>query len=145
VFTRVYDWGKASCVVEKKSSLYGYAMKAEVEANIAERKHVTPKLFYVFGLHGSWNLLEVIKKKHLYLKAGHLAYSISILAGQILKEEWDRDFFPDPMCFTGFDLKLKDLKDKHSETRLSILDVLMQLTSHPFNFRVPNRCFCNAL
>jgi hypothetical protein len=36
VYTRVCDWGMASCVVENKSSFYGYQMKAKMEANIAE-------------------------------------------------------------------------------------------------------------
>jgi hypothetical protein len=60
----------------------------------------------------------------LYSKATDV-YSVSILASQIWKEEWDRELLPDEMIFRGFELKLKDFKDKDSETRLSILDVLI--------------------
>jgi serine/threonine protein kinase len=52
VCIRVCDWGMASCVVEKKSSLYGYAIKPKMEANIVEQKYVAPNLFYVFGSQG---------------------------------------------------------------------------------------------
>jgi serine/threonine protein kinase len=49
VYIGMCDLGMASCVVENKSLFYGYQMKAEMEANIAERKHVELELFYVFG------------------------------------------------------------------------------------------------
>ena len=52
VYIRVCDWGMASCIVEKKSSFYGYAIKTKMEANIVEHKHVAPNLFYVFGSQG---------------------------------------------------------------------------------------------
>jgi RIO-like serine/threonine protein kinase len=45
VYIGVYDWGMASRVVENKSSLYTYATKAKMEANIAKEKNVAPKLF----------------------------------------------------------------------------------------------------
>jgi serine/threonine protein kinase len=48
VYIGVCDLGMASRVKEKKSSFYGYQMKAEMEANIAQRKQVVPELFYVF-------------------------------------------------------------------------------------------------
>jgi hypothetical protein len=57
----------ANYVEENKSSFYGYQTKAEMEANIAKRKHVALELFYDFGPQGSQNSLEVMKKKHLYL------------------------------------------------------------------------------
>jgi hypothetical protein len=79
----------ASRIKEKKSSCYGYQTKEEMEANIAQQKHKAPKLFYVFGPKGSRNSLEVMKKKHLYLKAAD-AYSVDVLASLIWKEEWDR-------------------------------------------------------
>ena len=58
VYIGMCDWGLASCVVENAPSLYDYAAKAEMEANIAKRKHMAPELFYVFGPHGSRNSLE---------------------------------------------------------------------------------------
>jgi hypothetical protein len=33
----------ANCIVGNKSSLYSYAMKAEMETSIAERKYMAPK------------------------------------------------------------------------------------------------------
>jgi serine/threonine protein kinase len=92
VYIGVYDWGMANRVKEKKSSFYGYETKAEMEANIAERKHVVPELFYVFGPKDSQNSLEVMKKKHLYSKAIDV-YSIGMLVSQIWKEEWDSTSF----------------------------------------------------
>jgi serine/threonine protein kinase len=80
------DWGMANIVEEEKSSLYTYQTKAEIEAYIAEWKHVAPELFYVFGPKDSWNSLEVMQKKHLYLKAAD-AYSIGVLVSQIWREE----------------------------------------------------------
>jgi hypothetical protein len=82
VYIGVCDWGIASHVKEKKSSFYGYQTKAEMEANIAQRKHVAPELFYVFRPHGSRNLLAVMKKKHLYSKAVD-AYLVGVLASLI--------------------------------------------------------------
>jgi serine/threonine protein kinase len=49
VYIEACDWGMASRVEEEASLLYGYQTKVEMEANIAERKHVAPELFYVFG------------------------------------------------------------------------------------------------
>jgi hypothetical protein len=69
--------------------------------------------------------LEVMKKKHLYLKAAD-AYSVGVLASQIWEEEWNRDLLSDKMIFHGFELKLKGLKDKDPKTRLSISNVLTQ-------------------
>jgi hypothetical protein len=40
VYIGVCDWVMASRVVENKASIYGYQMKAEMEANIAKWKHV---------------------------------------------------------------------------------------------------------
>jgi hypothetical protein len=96
----------ASHVVENKSTFYGYKKKAEMEANIAEWKHEVPELYYVFGPQGSWNLLEVMKKKHLYLKAVD-AYSLAVLVRQIWKKEWDKKLLSKAMLFHGFELKLK--------------------------------------
>jgi hypothetical protein len=48
VYIGRYNWGLASRVVENAPSLCNYATKAEMQANIIERKHVAPKLFYVF-------------------------------------------------------------------------------------------------
>jgi serine/threonine protein kinase len=78
------DWNMANRVEEKKSSFYGYETKAEMEANIAKRKHVAPELFYVFGPKGSRTLLKIMKKKHLYSKATD-AYSFGMLASQKLE------------------------------------------------------------
>jgi hypothetical protein len=130
----------ANRVEVEKSSLYGYQTKAEMEANIAERKHLAPELFYVFGPKGSRNSLEVMQKKHLNSKAAN-AYSIGVLASQIWKEEWDRELLPDEMIFDGFELKLKGLKDKDPETRLSISDVLIRFKTNPFKFQMPEYCF----
>jgi hypothetical protein len=125
----------ASRVKEKKSSFYSYDMKAEMEANIAQRKHVVPELFYVFGTQGSRNLLEVMKKKHLYSKAAD-AYSVGVLASLIWKEEGDRMLLPEATVFHGFELKLRGLQDKDLETRLSISDVLTQFKSPPFKMEM---------
>jgi hypothetical protein len=110
VYIGVCDWGMASHVKEKKTSLYGYQKKKEMVANIAQRKHMAPKLFYVFGFEGSWNSLEVMQKKHLYSKATD-AYSVSVLASLIWKEKWDRTLLPDTTVFHGFELKLRGLQD----------------------------------
>jgi hypothetical protein len=83
----------ASRVKENKASLYGYQKKEEMVANIAQRKHVAPELFYVFGPEGSRTLLEVMQKKHLYTKATD-AYSVGVLASLIWKEEWTERYFP---------------------------------------------------
>jgi hypothetical protein len=48
-------------------------------ANIAQRKHVAPELFYAFGPKSSRTSLEVMQKKHLYTKAAD-AYSVGVLA-----------------------------------------------------------------
>jgi hypothetical protein len=64
-----------------------------------------------------------MKTKHLYSKAVD-AYSFGVLASQIWREEWERDLLPGKMIFHGFELKLKGLKDKDLESRLSISDVL---------------------
>jgi hypothetical protein len=85
-----------------------------------------------------------MKKKHLYSKATD-AYLFGMVARQIWKKAWNRDFLLDAMRFTGFKLKLKGLQDKHPKTGLSILDVLMRLTSHPFNLKMPNCCFRNEI
>jgi hypothetical protein len=111
-----------------------------MEANIVEWKHVALELFYVFGPKDSRNLLEVMKKKHLYSKAAD-AYSVGVLASQIWKKEWDRDLLPDEMIFHGFELKLKGLKDKDLETRLPISDVLTRFEIDPFKFAMPECCF----
>jgi serine/threonine protein kinase len=140
VYIRVCDWGMASRVKEKKASLYGYQKKEEMVANIAQRKHVAPELFYVFGLEGSRNSLEVMQKKHLYTKAAD-AYSISVLASLIWKEEWDRTLLPNTTVFHGFELKLRGLQDKDPQIRLSISDVLRRFTSAPFNMVMPECCF----
>jgi hypothetical protein len=132
----VYDWGMASCVKEKKASFYGSQKTEEMVANIAQQKHVAPELFYFFGPEDSWNSLEIVKKKHLYLKAAD-AYSIGVLASQIWKEEWDRSLLKDTTIFHGFELKLRGLQDKDPQTRLSISDVLRQFTSAPFNMVMP--------
>jgi hypothetical protein len=108
-----------------------------MEANIVQRKHVAPELFYFFGPQSS---LEVIKKKHLYLKTTN-AYSVRMLASQIWKEEWDMKLLPDAMDFHGFELKLKGLQDKDPKTKLSISDVLTQFTSHPFKIKMLDCCF----
>ena len=50
-----------------------------------------------------------------------------------------------PMRFIGFDLKLKGLKAKDPETRLLILDVLMQMKSHLYSLRVPDSYFHSAI
>jgi hypothetical protein len=42
------DRGMASRVVKNKSLFYGYQTKAEMEANIVERKYMALELFYVF-------------------------------------------------------------------------------------------------
>jgi hypothetical protein len=110
VYSGVYNWDLANRVVENTPSLYGYAAKVEMEANIAESKHVVPKLFYVFGPQDLQNLLESMKKKHLYPKVAD-AYSISVLARQIWKEIWNREVFPNTMRFIAFDLKLNSLTD----------------------------------
>jgi serine/threonine protein kinase len=60
VYIGMCNWGMANRFEEEKSSFYGYQTKAEMEANIAERKHVAPELFYVFGPKGLQKLLEVI-------------------------------------------------------------------------------------
>jgi hypothetical protein len=78
LYNGVCNWDMASRVVENKSSFYGYQTKAEVEENIAQRKHVAPKLVYVLGSQDSQNSLEVIKMNHLYSKATD-AYSVGIL------------------------------------------------------------------
>jgi hypothetical protein len=109
-------------------------------ANIAQRKHVAPELFYVFGPKDSRTSLEVIKKKHLYTKATD-AYSVGMLASLIWKEEWDKMLLPDATVFYGFELKLRGLQDKDPQTRLSILDVLRRFTSAPFNMVMPECCF----
>jgi serine/threonine protein kinase len=136
MYIGVCDWSMANCFEEEKSLLYGYQTKAEMEANIAERKHVAPELFYVFRPKGSWNSLDVMKKKHLYSKAAD-AYSVGILASQIWREEWDRELLPDKMIFHSLELKLKGLKDKDPETRLSISDVLTRFKTDPFKFEMP--------
>jgi hypothetical protein len=136
VYIGMCDWGMANRVEEEKSSLYGYQTKAEMEANITEQKHVAPELFYVFGPKGSRNSLEVMQKKHLYSKAAD-AYSVGVLASQIWREEWDRELLLDEMIFCGFELKLKGLKDKDPETRLSISDVLTWFKTNPFKFQMP--------
>jgi hypothetical protein len=115
-----------------------------MEANIVERKYVVSELFYVFGPLGSRNSLEVMKKKHLYSKAAD-AYLFGVLARQIWKEAWDRDFLPNIMHFTDFELKLKGLQDKDSKTRLSILDALTQLMLHLFNLKFLDCCFRNEI
>jgi hypothetical protein len=69
------------------------------------------------------------------------AYSVGILASQIWREEWDRELLPDEMIFRGFELKLKGLKDKDPETRLSISDVLTQFKTDLFKFQMPECCF----
>jgi hypothetical protein len=130
----------ASRVEEEKSSFYGYQTKAKMEANITKQKHVVPELIYVFGPKGLRNSLEVMQKKHLYSKVAD-AYSIGVLASQIWREEWDRDLLPNEMIFRGFELKLKGLKDKDPETRLSILDVLIQFQTNPFKLEMPECCF----
>jgi hypothetical protein len=79
-------------------------------------------------------------KKHLYSKAAD-AYSVGLLASQIWKEEWNRELLPDEMIFHGFELKLKGLKDKDLETRLSILDVLTWFKTNPFKLEMPECCF----
>jgi serine/threonine protein kinase len=84
VYIGVCDWSMASRIKKKKASLYGYQKKEEMVANIAQRKHVAPELFYVFGPEGSQNSLEVMQKKHLYSKAAD-AYSIGVLASLIWK------------------------------------------------------------
>jgi serine/threonine protein kinase len=140
VYIGMCDWGMASCVKEKKASLYGYQKKEEMVPNIAQRKHVAPELFYVFGPEGSWNSLEVMQKKHLYSKAMD-AYSVGVLASLIWKEEWDRMLLPDATVFHGFELKLRGLQDKDPQTRLSILDVLRRFTSAPFNMVMLECCF----
>ena len=66
------------------------------------------ELFYVFRPEGSWNSLEVMKKKHLYSKAVD-AYSIGVLASLIWKEEWDKSLLKDATIFNGFELKLRGL------------------------------------
>jgi serine/threonine protein kinase len=119
VYIGVCDWGMASRVKKKKESLYGYQKKEEMVANIAQRKHVAPELFYVFGPKGSQTSLEVMQKKHLYTKAAD-AYSVGVLASLIWKEEWDRTLLPDATIFHGFELKLRGLQDKDPQTRLSI-------------------------
>jgi hypothetical protein len=111
MYIGVYDWGMASRLKEKKASLYGYQKKEEMVANIAQRKHVAPKLFYVFGPEGSRNSLEVIQKKHLYSKATD-AYSVGMLASLIWKEEWNKTLLPVATVFHGFELKLRGLQDK---------------------------------
>jgi hypothetical protein len=130
----------ANSVEEEKSSFYGYQAKAEMEANIAEQKHVALELFYVFGPKGSWNSLQVMQKKHLYLKAAD-AYSVGVLVSQIWREEWDREFLPNKMIFHGFELKLKGLKDKDPDIRLSISNVLTRFKTDPFKFEMPECCF----
>jgi serine/threonine protein kinase len=144
VYIRMCDWGLANHIVENAQSLYDYATKAEIEANIAKRKHVAPKLFYVFGPHDSRNSLESMWKKHLYSKAVD-AYSIGALAREIWKEEGDKKVLSDAMRFTAFDLKLNNLINKDLETRSSISDVMMRLTSSPYSLRVPECCFCHAI
>jgi hypothetical protein len=140
VYIGVCDYGMASYVEEEKSSLYGYQTKAEMEANIAERKHVALELFYVFGPKGLRNSLEVMQKKHLYSKAAY-AYLVGVLASQIWREEWNRELLSDEMIFRGFELKLKGLKDKDPETRLSFSDVLTRFKTGPFKFQMPKCCF----
>jgi hypothetical protein len=76
----------------------------------------------------------------LYSKAAN-AYSIGVLASQIWREEWDRELLPDEMIFHGFELKLKGLKDKDPETRLSISNVLIWLKIDPFKFQMPECYF----
>jgi hypothetical protein len=140
VYIGVCDWGMAGCVEEEKSSLYGYQTKAEMEANIAERKHVAPELFYVFRPKGLRNSLEAMQQKHLYSKAAD-AYSVGVLASQIWREKWNKELLPDEMIFHGFELKLKGLKDKDPETRFSILDVLTRFKTDPFKFQMLECCF----
>jgi hypothetical protein len=111
-----------------------------MEANIVEYKHVVQELFYVFGPQGLQNLLEVMKKKQLYLKVVD-AYFVGVLASQISKEDWNREFLRDAMVFHGFELKLKGFQDKNPETRLSISDVLTWFTTDPFKFEMPKYCF----
>jgi serine/threonine protein kinase len=111
IYIGVCDWGMASHVKEKKASLYGYQKKEEMVANIAQRKHVAPELFYVFRPEDSRTSLEVMQKKHLYTKAAD-AYSIGVLASLIWKEEWDRTLPSNATVFHGFELKLRGLQDK---------------------------------
>jgi hypothetical protein len=80
-------------------------------ANIAQRKHVAPKLFYVFGPEGSRTSLDIMQKKYFYTKAAD-AYSMGVLASLIWKEEWNRTLLPDATVFHGFELKLRGLQDK---------------------------------
>jgi hypothetical protein len=144
VYIGVCDWGMASRVKEKKASLYGYQKKEEMVANIAQRKHVAPELFYVFGPKDSRTSLEVMQKTHLYTKAAD-AYSVGVLASLIWREEWDRKLLPDATVFHGFELKLRGLQDKDPQTRLSIADVLKRFASAPFNMVMPDCCFRNEI
>ena len=130
----------ASCVKEMQPSLYGYQKKEEMEANIAQRKHVAPELFYLFGAPDSPNSLEIMKKKHSYTKATD-AYSVGVLATKIWNKECDKTLLPDSTIRGGFDLKLAGLRDKDPQTRLSIQDVLRRFTSPPFNMVMPECCF----
>ena len=111
VYIGVCDLGMANCVKEKKASLYGYQKKEEMVANIEQRKHVAPELFYVFRPEGSRNSLKVMQKKHLYTKATD-AYSVGIFANCIWNEEWDNTLLPDSMIFGSFLLKLAGFQDK---------------------------------
>jgi hypothetical protein len=140
VYIGVCDWGMASRVKENVASLYGYQKKEEMEANIAQRKHVAPELFYLFGAKDSLNSLEIMKKKHLYTKATD-AYSVGVLATKIWNKECDKTLLPNSTIRDGFGLKLAGLRDKDPQTRLSIQDVLRRLTSPPFNMVMPECCF----
>jgi hypothetical protein len=49
------------------------------------------------------------------------------------------------MIFHGFELKLKGLKDKDPQTRLSISDVLTRFKTDPFKSQMPDCCFCKEI
>ena len=140
MYIGVCGWGMASHIVEKKFIILWLSNKSWDGGKYHRTETRGTWVVLCFWALGSRNLSKVMKKKHLYLKAAD-AYSISILASQIWKKEWDRELLPDAMVFYGFELKLKGLYDKDPKIRLSILDVFMWFTSNPFKPKMPKCCF----
>ncbi len=140
VYIGVCDWGLASRVVEKATSLYGYQTVAELERNRRGRFHVAPELFYVFGPPGTENALDVERSKHMHTKASD-AYAVGKLASRIWNEEQDNELLPSSEHHAALAVKLRQLTEVDPSRRIPISEIIERLTSEPISIRMPSSCY----
>jgi hypothetical protein len=101
---------------------------------------VAPELFYVYGPPNSDTSIELVQRKHLYMKESD-AYSVGKLALCIWNDKWEKTLFKMVQCGSIFFSKLNALRNEDLGKRPSLASVLDIFTSPLYKMDLPDCCF----